>query len=124
MREESLPGASPTTSMSLAGSSVASAGGGEPATSSKNSCTCTCSENPTENYVVSLPPSPPGVRTRLYKGIRHPKQYTNSIVRYGMLSSTCEPYTLTESLNGPNWCRAMEDELIYALLDNKTWHLV
>jgi hypothetical protein len=75
------------------------------------------------NFVVPPPPSPPGVHTRLQKGIRHPKKYTDGRIRYGLLSSTGEPYTLTEALNDPNWHQAMEEEH-NALLDNKTWHLV
>jgi hypothetical protein len=51
------------------------------------------SENSDAN--VSPSPSPPGVRTWLQKGIRHPKQYTDGTVRYGMLSSAGKPYTLT-----------------------------
>jgi histone deacetylase 1/2 len=73
--------------------------------------------------IAPPPPSPPGVRTRLQKGIRNPKQYTDGTVRYGLLSSTGEPHTLTEALNDPNWRKAMEEEYA-ALLDNKTWHLV
>jgi histone deacetylase 1/2 len=40
-----------------------------------------------------------------------------------MLSSTGEPYTLTETLSDPNWRHAMEEEY-NALLENKTWQLV
>jgi histone deacetylase 1/2 len=40
-----------------------------------------------------------------------------------MLSSTSEPYTLTEALGDPNWRKAMEEEY-NALIQNKTWHLV
>jgi hypothetical protein len=69
------------------------------------------------------PPSPPRVRTRLQKGIRNPKQYTNGTVRYGMLSSTGEPHTLSEALSDSNWRKAMEEEY-NALIQNKTLHLV
>jgi hypothetical protein len=81
--------------------------------------------NDSYNSAAALPPppSPPGVRTRLQRGIRNPKQCTNGTVRYGMLSSTGEPLTLTEALNDQNWCKAMKEEY-NALLENKTWHLV
>jgi hypothetical protein len=68
-------------------------------------------------------PSPLGVRTRLQKGIRNPKQYTNGTVRYGMISATGEPHTLSEALSDKNWRRTMEEEY-NALIQNKTWHLV
>jgi hypothetical protein len=47
---------------------------------------------------IPPPPSPPSVHTRLQKGIHHPKQYTDGTIRYGILSSTGEPYNLTEAL--------------------------
>jgi hypothetical protein len=40
-----------------------------------------------------------------------------------MLSSTCEPHTLSEALSDKNWHQAMEEEY-NALIQNKTWHLV
>jgi hypothetical protein len=46
------------------------------------------------------PPSPP--RTRLQKGIKKPKIYTDGTVRYGMLSVIGEPCTLTEALDDSN----------------------
>jgi hypothetical protein len=72
---------------------------------------------------IPPPPSPPSVHTRLQKGIRHPKQYTDGTIRYGMLSSTGEPYNLTEALADQNWRQAMEEEY-NALIENNTWHLV
>ena len=72
---------------------------------------------------VRMVQQPPGVRARLRKGIRHPKKYTDGTIRYGMLSSTCEPLTLTEALNDPKWHDAMKEEYS-ALIENKTWHLV
>jgi hypothetical protein len=66
---------------------------------------------------------PPGVYTRLQKGIRHPKKYTDGTVRYGMLSSTGEPLTLTEALSDAKWHEAMKEKYS-ALIQNKTWHLV
>jgi hypothetical protein len=38
-----------------------------------------------QNFEHAPASSPPGVRTRLQKGIRNPKQYTDCTVRYGML---------------------------------------
>jgi hypothetical protein len=67
--------------------------------------------------------SPPRVFTRLQKGIRNPKKYTDGTVRYGMLASTGEPNKLSEALDDPKWHHAMEEEY-NALLENKTWHLV
>jgi hypothetical protein len=88
-------------------------------------------ENPEDEPKNSAPGSPviqpavppPGVRTRLRKGIRHPKKYTDGTVRYGMLSSTGEPLTLTEAPNDAKWHEAMHEEY-NALIQNKTWHLV
>jgi histone deacetylase 1/2 len=40
-----------------------------------------------------------------------------------MLSSTGEPYNLTEALADQNWRQAMEEEY-NALIENNTWHLV
>jgi hypothetical protein len=48
---------------------------------------------------ASPPSSPPGVRTRLQQGIRHPNKYTDGTIRYGMFSSTSEPRTLIEALS-------------------------
>ncbi|KAK1629455.1 hypothetical protein QYE76_003770 [Lolium multiflorum] len=105
-------------------SSGGSSAGGESSENSADS-NSNSDSNPDENSdaVSPPPPSPPGVRTRLQRGIRNPKQYIDDTVRYGMLSSTGEPHTLTEALNDPNWCKAMEEEC-NALLENKTWHLV
>jgi hypothetical protein len=64
-----------------------------------------------------------GVRTRLQKGIRNPKKYTDGTVRYGMFSSTGEPCTHEEALNDARWSQAMQEEYD-ALIANKTWHLV
>ena len=77
-------------------------------------------------------------RTRLQQGIKQPKKYkdgtitygkqasiykqTNSI-RYGLLTSTGEPCSLSEALDDPKWKSAMEEEY-EALIQNKTWHLV
>jgi histone deacetylase 1/2 len=110
-------------------SNGAAAGGGENSAgeNSENSVDDSVDEHSGDssdgNSAAPPPPSPPGVRTRLQKGIRHPKQYTDGTIRYGLLSSTGEPYTLTEALNDPNWRQAMEEEY-NALLDNKTWHLI
>jgi hypothetical protein len=71
-------------------------------------------------YAPLVQPTPLShFRTRLQTGIRHPKRYTDGTIRYGMLSSTCEPCTLTEALGDENWCNAMNEEY-KALMDNKT----
>jgi hypothetical protein len=119
------PGAvSPAGSVgsSVASSVEGSAAGGESSDENSNNAN---SGTDSDNSAAASPPppSPPGVRTRLQKGIRNPKQYTDGTVRYGMLSSTGEPLTLTEALNDQNWCKAMKEEY-NALLENKTWHLV
>ena len=80
-------------------------------------------ENENEENENLPPPSPPGVHTRLQKGIRHPKKYTDGTIRYGMFSSTGEPCTLVEALNDSKWHQAMQEEYD-ALIENKTWHLV
>jgi hypothetical protein len=69
-----------------------------------------------ENGNISSSQSPPpygdvqqhvGVRTRLQKGIRNPKKYTDGTVRYGMFSSTGEPSTLVEAQSDSKWQQAM-----------------
>jgi hypothetical protein len=62
-------------------------------------------------------------RTRLQKGIKNPKVYTDGTLRYGLLTSTGEPRNLDDALSDCNWRKAMEDEYS-ALMQNKTWHLV
>ena len=39
---------------------------------------------------------PPEARTRLQKGIRNPKTYTDGTIRYGMLSSTGDVYSISK----------------------------
>ncbi|KAK1626777.1 hypothetical protein QYE76_001092 [Lolium multiflorum] len=120
-------------SLSSGGSSAAAASeGGNAATSPENSeysnfDSSSSSDNSGSANSGAVPPppspSPPGVRTQLQKGIRHPKQYTDGTIRYGMLSSTGEPHTLTEAMSDSKWRQAMEEEY-NALIENKTWHLV
>ena len=77
-------------------------------------------------------------RTRVQQGIAQPKKYKDGTitygrqpriykdansVRYGLLTSTGEPCSLSEALDDPNWKKAMEEEH-EALLQNKTWRLV
>jgi len=61
--------------------------------------------------------------TRSQHGIRKEKVYTDGTVKYGMLTSSGEPYDLTEALQNKNWKEAMLSEYD-ALMKNKTWHLV
>jgi hypothetical protein len=63
-------------------------------------------------------PSPPGPRTRLQKGIRNPKKYTDGTVLYGLLSSIGEPRNLPAALGDPNWHSALKGEYD-ALMLNK-----
>ncbi|KAK1626914.1 hypothetical protein QYE76_001229 [Lolium multiflorum] len=77
---------------------------------------------------VVVPPAapsstPPGPRTRLQRGIRQPKKYTDGTVRYGMLASIGEPRNLPDALADSHWRVAMQDEYD-ALMMNKTWTLV
>jgi hypothetical protein len=60
-----------------------------------------------------------GVRTRLQKGIKQPKIYTDGTVRYGLLASSDEPRSLVDALADPHWKQAMEEEY-EALLNNQT----
>nr|XP_051230263.1 uncharacterized protein LOC127348216 [Lolium perenne] len=108
------------------GSSMAAASGGQSdANGDENSSSNSDNSGDTNAANAAAPPQPPPAepRTRLQKGIRNPKKYTDGTVRYGMLSSTGEPCTLVEALNDPNWQQAMQEEYD-ALIENKTWHLV
>jgi hypothetical protein len=69
------------------------------------------------------PATPPAARTRLQKGIRNPKKYTDGTIRYSFLSIAGEPNNLHEAIDTPHWCKAMDEEYD-ALMKNKTWHLV
>jgi hypothetical protein len=57
------------------------------------------STTPSGASVAAPPALPPGVRTRLQKGISHPKKYTDETIRYGMLGSTGEPRNPPSALN-------------------------
>jgi histone deacetylase 1/2 len=63
------------------------------------------------------------VQTRLQKGIKNLKVYTDGTIRYRLLVSTDEPRSLYEALEDPHWRVAMEEEHD-ALIKNNTWHLV
>jgi histone deacetylase 1/2 len=73
----------------------------------------------------SIAPVPDRPVTRLQRGIRQPKRFTDGTVRWGMLAShtTEEPSTLDAALKDHNWRAAMDDEY-QALIKNQTWHLV
>jgi histone deacetylase 1/2 len=71
----------------------------------------------------AAPPPAVGVQTRLQKGIRQPKTYTDVTVRYAFLASTGEPKNTAEALVDANWKQAMQEEYD-ALMLNNTWHLV
>jgi hypothetical protein len=73
--------------------------------------------------VPAATPHAAEVRTRLQKGIRNPKIYTNGTIRYGMLTSTCDPSKIFEDLGDDKWKEAMQEEY-NAVIQNKTWHLV
>ena len=77
-------------------------------------------------FSVQPDPVPPPVvepRTRLQKGIRNPRVYTDGTIRYGLLTSTGEPRNIKEALDNATWKQAMDEEYD-ALMQNKTWHLV
>lgn len=61
--------------------------------------------------------------TRLQRGIRKTKTYTDGSIRYGLLTSTGEPEDLDEALHNKYWKDAMFFEY-EALMKNNTWHLV
>jgi hypothetical protein len=68
--------------------------------------------------------SPPRPVTRLQRGIRKPKVYTDGTIRYGQLATTSEESpTLEHALVDKNWKHAMDVEF-EALHRDKTWHLV
>jgi hypothetical protein len=71
----------------------------------------------------SSPPAPARPSTRLQHGIRKPKVYTDGTVRYGLLTSSDEPYNLREALSDVRWKNAMDKEFD-ALQKNHTWRLV
>jgi hypothetical protein len=75
---------------------------------------------PTPKQVLAPDQRP---HTRLRDGIRRPKVYTNGMIHYSMLASTCEPTSLTKALIDGNWKKAMDCEFD-ALVKNKIWHLV
>jgi hypothetical protein len=59
------------------------------------------------------------VQTRLQKGIKTPKIYTDGTIRYGLLAATGEPCSLSDALGNSKWRKAMEEEYD-ALLQNQT----
>jgi hypothetical protein len=67
---------------------------------------CAAAAAPAGSFVPPVPAPPPaaGVQTRLQKGIRRPKKYTDDTVRYALLTSTQEEYD--------------------AFMVNNIWHLV
>jgi hypothetical protein len=66
---------------------------------------------------------PPAARTRLQKGIKKPKHYTDGTIRYSFLCTTGEPQNLKEALDNKDWRNAMNEEYD-TLVKNKTWRLV
>jgi hypothetical protein len=59
-------------------------------------------EHEEDSSSTPTPPPPPPVprmTTRLQKGIKQPKKYTDGTIRYGMLTSTGEPSNLAEALD-------------------------
>jgi hypothetical protein len=65
------------------------------------------------------PPPAAGVQTRLQRGIRQPKKYTDGTIRYALLTSAGEPQNLSKALTDTHWKLAMQDEYD-ALLANHT----
>jgi hypothetical protein len=70
-------------------------------------------------------PAPSRPTTRLQRGIRKEKVYTDGTVKYKntFLTVTVEPENLTDALKNTNWKKAMDIEYD-ALMNNETWHLV
>ena len=50
-------------------------------------------------------------------------KYADGAIKFGLLTSTGEPSSLSDALDDPKWRKAMEEEYD-ALLQNKTWHIV
>ncbi|XP_014660832.1 uncharacterized protein LOC106804378 [Setaria italica] len=61
--------------------------------------------------------------TRAQNGIRKPKSYTDSTIRYDLSTISAEPHNLDEAMGDVNWKGAMDVEYM-ALVNKKTWHLV
>lgn len=61
--------------------------------------------------------------SRLQSGIRKPKVFTDGCVPFGNLATVREPTNLQDALNSKQWKAAMDSEY-FALMKNKTWHLV
>jgi hypothetical protein len=75
----------------------------------------------TELALVSVPN--PASHTWLQHGIRKPKVYLDGSIRYGNLSVSDEPGDTQSAISDPHWKHAMDLEF-FALMHNKTWHLV
>ena len=123
------PGAEDEATMGAAGGSTASPHGAvDGATSASPHGTCQAPDaGPSTSCQAprtgSSAPINPAARTRLQKGIRNPKQYTDGTIRYAFLCATGELQHLTEAVENENWRKAMDEEY-NALMKNKTWHLV
>jgi hypothetical protein len=70
----------------------------------------------------SAPPPPPVHVTRLQRGIRKPKEYTDGTIQYGLFTFAGEPHTFSEAFQDERWRDAMKEEY-NALMKNKTWHV-
>jgi hypothetical protein len=75
----------------------------------------------TESALVPVPN--PASHTWLQHGIQKPKVYLDGSIRYGNLSVYDEPGNTQSALFDPRWKHAMDLEF-FALVHNKTWHLV
>jgi histone deacetylase 1/2 len=82
---------------------------------------------PTGGKGASVAPiQPTSPVTRLQKGIKKEKVYTDGTIKYGrnaFLATSGEPRYLEEALGNKNWKEAMDAEYM-ALMRNNTWYLV
>lgn len=123
-------GAENENSATAAGSTTAEpangSGGGESASRSSSSTAAGSSFTANQSVDDSVQVQQQQTRptTRLQRGIRKEKVYTDGTVRYSFLASSSEePQSLNEALADSNWKQAMDTEFT-ALIHNKTWHLV
>lgn len=80
------------------------------------------SPSPTSSPAATPPIQHQCPHTRAQTGIRKPKQYTDSTIRYG-LCVIVETTSVSDALRDQNWKNAMDVEYM-ALMKNNTWHLV
>lgn len=105
---ETAPGSPASTSSPTAPTAGSSATTSGSATSLEDLSSSLDAQAPSESLVQSSPSLRP--QTRLQSGIRKEKVYTDGTVKYGLLTSSGEPYNLEEALHDKNWKLAMDSE--------------